>query len=300
VMHWQRVNQDLVMTLNTSGISTEQPSEGVLDVTLAAKTSATTRQLYASKIIKAGALLADTKMMLASWNRGLTPSQNLERFQQENIFGKASRVRIRDILAIFRQRYLTDVETTNALVKLSAGRLPAEALDRILYFHSAQSDPLLHDTVVEIIGEVRRLGRDEVATSDVEEGLKRWVEEGKTAGSWSGPTITRIAQGLLATLRDFGVLKGAVRKRLNPVYLPLEAFAYIAFYLHKKQASGERLINDSEWGLFFLDTDGVERLFLESHQRGLLEYHAAGPVIRVEFPARSIEEYTSVIIERAH
>jgi hypothetical protein len=288
-----------MMSLNTSDVSTES-SDSVFDVTLSAKISIVKKRLYASKIIKAGALLADTKMMLASWNIELSPSQNLDRFQQENIFGKASRVRIRDMLAIFRQRYLIDERITRALVKLSVGRLPAEALDRILYFHSAQSDPLLHDIVIEVIGETRRLGRDEITTSDVEEGLKRWVEEGKTAGNWSGPTVTRIAQGLLATLRDFGVLKGAVRKRLTPVYLPLGAFAYIAFYLQQKQASGERLISDPEWGLFFLSTEEVERFFLEAHQRGLLEYHAAGTVIRIEFPVRSIEEYASVIVERAH
>lgn len=287
------------MYLNISDISSESGGFGATDVTSSAKTSTTKKPLYSSKIIKAGALLADTKMMLASWDGALSPSQNLDRFRQENIFGKASRVRIKDVLAIFRQRYLTDERITEALVRLAAGRLPAEALDRILYFHSAQSDLLLHDTVTEIIGEIRRLGRDEVTTSDVEEGLRRWVEEGKTAGNWSGPTLTRIAQGLLATLRDFGVLKGAVRKRLTPVYLPLESFAYIAFYLQQRQRSGERLISDPEWCLFFLSTGEVERLFLETHQRGLLEYHAAGPVIRIEFPARSIEEYASVIVERA-
>ena len=288
------------MSFNISSISSESTSGDVIDVTLSSQASTANKRLYASKIIKAGALLADTKMMLASWDSELSPSQNLDRLQQENIFGKASRVRIRDILAIFRQRYLADERTTKALVMLAVGRLSTDALDRILYFHSAQSDPLLHDTVIEIIGEIRRLGRDEITTSDVEDGLKRWVEEGKTAGNWSGPTIKRIAQGLLATLRDFGVLKGAVHKRLTSVYLPLEAFAYIAFHLHQKQASGERLINDPEWGLFFLSTEDVERLFLVAHQRGLLEYHAAGPIIRIEFPANSIEEYASVIIERAH
>src|SRR5215212_2800400 len=120
-----------MMSLHTSGISSESSGKDVINVTLSAKTSIANKRLYASKIIKAGALLADTKMMLASWDSELSPSQNLDRFQQENIFGKASRVRMRDILAIFRQRYLTNERTTKALVKLSAGKLPMEALDRI-------------------------------------------------------------------------------------------------------------------------------------------------------------------------
>ena len=102
-----------MMSLNTSDGSIES-SDDVFNVLLPAKTSVFKKRLYASKIIKAGALLADTKMMLASWNNELSPSQNLDRFQQENIFGKASRVRIRDILAIFHQRCLVDERITRA------------------------------------------------------------------------------------------------------------------------------------------------------------------------------------------
>lgn len=287
-----------MISAQTSGPTSEATGRDA--ATVANETASDRQQPYASKIIKAGALLADTKIMLASWNHDLSAIQNLGRFQQENIFGKASRVRIRDMLAIFRQRYLDNEQTIRALVILSGSKLPSEALDRILYFHSAQSDPLLHDVVTEMFGEFRRLGKMEVTTADVETGLKRWVEEGKTSGHWSDPTVTRIAQGLLATLRDFGVLKGAVRKRLTPVYLPVEAFAYLAFYLQRKQPSGERLISDPKWGLFFLSTDEVERLFLEAHQRGLLEYHAAGRIIRIDFPSRSLEEYARVIVEGTH
>ena len=63
---------------------------------------------YSSKIIKAGALLPDTKTLLSQWDRSATVQANLARIRQENVFGKASRSRVEDILAIFRQRYLTD------------------------------------------------------------------------------------------------------------------------------------------------------------------------------------------------
>jgi hypothetical protein len=108
-----------------------------------------------------------------------------------------------------------------------------------------------------------------------------------------------VAQGLLATLRDFGVLLGATNKRLAPPALPVSAFSYIAFYLRDKQASGERVIQSKEWALFFLSTNEVERLFMEAHQQRLLEYHAAGSVIRINFPSESLEDYARVISERA-
>jgi hypothetical protein len=102
----------------------------------------------------------------------------------------------------------------------------------------------------------------------------------------------------MATLRDFGVLQGAIRKRLAPMYLPVEAFAYIAFYLHQEQPSGERLLSHPEWRLFFLSPQVVERLLVEAHQHRLLEYHAAGSIIRITFPTDSVEEYARALTQR--
>lgn len=96
-----------------------------------------TVERYTSKIIKAGALLGDTKTMLAHWDQGLSPQENLARFQRENIFGKASRSRVEDILVIFRQRYLENPQVLQSLLILVHETVLAESLDRILFFLSA-------------------------------------------------------------------------------------------------------------------------------------------------------------------
>jgi hypothetical protein len=252
-------------------------------------------RIYCSKIIKAGALLADTKTLLAHWDETRSVSENLDRFRRENIFGKASRSRVEDILAIFRQRYLASEAVTKTLATLVKGPFPTEGLTRIFYFHAARADALLHDTVTEVLSPLHALGKTDVTIQDILTPLARWVTEGKTAGHWSEPTLVRVAQGLMATLRDFGVLQGAVHKRLAPMYLPVEAFAYVAFSLHQEQPSGERLLGHPEWRLFFLSPQAVERFFVEAHQHRLLEYHAAGSIIRVTFPAGSIEEYARAL-----
>lgn len=250
---------------------------------------------YASKIIKASALLSDTKMLLAHWDECADVLTNLDRMRQDNVFGKASRSRVADILAIFRQRYLTDDEVLRVLVVLAKGGMPAEALDRILYFQALRSDALLHDVVVEVIGGLISQGRHDVSTRQVQEWIHRQVVEGKTERPWGEETTERVAQGVMATLRDFGVLQGAVNKRFALAYLPVPAFAFIAYMLHRRERSGDRLLHDPEWRVFFLMPQAVERFFLEAHQDGLLSYHAAGQVIRIEFPASTLEEYARVL-----
>jgi hypothetical protein len=253
---------------------------------------------YRTKIIKAGALLADTKILLSHWDLNATVQANLESIRLLNIFGKASRSRVADILAVFRQRYLSEESVVKALVRLAKSQMERQSLDRILYFHSAQSDQLLYDTVVEALLPLRSQGVVDVGVNDIQRVLGRWVREGKTTSAWGDYTLLRVAQGLLSTLRDFGILEGAVNKQISPVYLPLPAFAYIAFYLKQHQPSGHRLLDLSEWKLFFLSHEGVERLFIEAHQHHLLEYHAAGSVTRITFPANSLEGYADVLVKR--
>jgi len=44
--------------------------------------------VYSSKIIKAGALIADTKTLLTHWDLSISVTENVERFRRDNIFGK--------------------------------------------------------------------------------------------------------------------------------------------------------------------------------------------------------------------
>ncbi len=255
---------------------------------------------YSTKIIKAGALLSDTKVLLSAWEPGLPFGENMYRIQNHNLLGKSSRSRVKDILAIFRQRYLSEDAVTRALVSLVQSQSNGHTLDQILYYHAACSDALLRDVVIKCLLPQWSSGDVDIHPRDIEEVLKRWIKEGKTTGTWGEYTIYRVTRGLLATLRDFGILKGAVNKRIAPVYLSTPAFSYIAFYLSINQRSGAKLLEHDDWKLFFLTREGVERYFLEAHQHNFLEFQMAGSVIRITFPVTTLMEYIHVITRREY
>lgn len=255
-------------------------------------------RIYTSRIIKASALLNDTKLLLSQWDEHLTTAENLTKARTENIFGKTSRSRVSDILTVLRRRYLLAESSRKALVCLAKTPISPDILDKLLYFYSAQADILLYDIVTTVINPIRETGRLEITVEDIRKAVIRWVAEGKTESSWSEDTITRVVRNVMSALRDFGVLQGAVKKRIGANYLPLAAFAYIAFYLYQLQPSGEKLLHHPDWQLFFLTTADIERLFIQAHQQHLLEYYAAGSIIRIDFPTTSLEEYARVIVER--
>lgn len=262
--------------------------------------NASANRMYTSRIIKAGALIADTKTLLSYWDLNSDVSENLNRIRSENIFAKASRSRVDDILAVFRYRYLLESEVVRALVLLVNCRLSSIVLDRILYFHTARADTLLHDAVTEILMPMQAQGNIEVDAAVFNKMLSRLIEKGLVKATWSEKTTLRVAQGLLSTLRDFGVLQGAVNKRIAPAYVPVPAFAYIAFYLKMHQLSGAKLLEHPDWKLFFFSPELVERFLLEANQHELLEYHAAGSVTRLTFPAATLEEYANVLAQKSH
>jgi len=255
---------------------------------------------YTSRIIKAGALLPDTKLLLENWDEEEDVQANLDRVRRDNLFGKASRSRVEDVLLVFRQRYLNEPEVLGALVALSKGGMPAESLDRILYFQAARLDLLLHDLVTEVLYGWSGRGDRGVRPWEVQQWVGEQVTAGKTERPWSEAVQRRVVQGLLSTLRDFGILEGHVKKRIADPNLPPEAFAFVAFQLHREGRSGRSLLHHPEWRLFLLPDGAEERLFLEAHQEGLVEYYAAGPVVRLDFPMQDMEEYARVLAAHRH
>ncbi|MEW6425899.1 MAG: BrxA family protein [Bacillota bacterium] len=253
---------------------------------------------YTSRILKASALLDDTKTLLGYWDGSLSVRKNLQRAKEVNIFGKASRKRVEDILTIFRQRYCYDDAVVRALAVLVKGGFPSQALNQVLYFFSVQADRLLYDTVTKIFLPHAQNGQNDVYLEEILKVIKQWVKEGKTTTLWSESTVLQVARNLLTTLRDFGILQGSTKKKIAPLYLMVQSFAFIAFYLHSQQNYGDRLLIHPAWQLFFLSTRSVERLFFEAHQEKLLAYYAAGSVIRIEFPAKNLEEYARALTQR--
>jgi len=255
---------------------------------------------YTSRIIKASALIPDTKVLLGEWNLDQSVEENLTRARQENIFGKASRKRIEDILRIFRQRYFDDPDVGSMLVTLTQRGAPASWIDPLLYFFSAQNDRTLRGIVTEVIYPRQQAGFSDLSRDHVIRALRAWVAENKTAAAWSDPTQIRIAQGIMAALRDFGILAGAQRsprKRITPFYLPAPAFALTAMWLDQRQRSGNRVLHSDDWKLYFLPLAGVERFFIEAHQEHLLNYQAAGSIVRIDFPAQTLTEYAHALLE---
>lgn len=261
-------------------------------------TSANKNQ-YTTRLQKGGAVLEDMRLLVRSWSEDASPDDQRQQLVFENVLGKRTRARAVDVYRrLFAQRFLKgDPPKAWKIVRpLEDRELPVEILRPVYYWITARSDPLLYDFVED---EILARGKGHDLAIRVDE-TARWIgkELSKRSQSWSDTVSLKVARGLLAALRDFGILEGATKKRIAPVYLPIEPFAYIAFVLHSLGSSGERLITHPDWKLFLMEPPVVERLFLDAHQNQLLHYEAAGKIYRIEFYAQKMEEMADVIAGR--
>ena len=253
---------------------------------------------YTTRLQKGGALLEDMRVLVRSWNHSGSDKQR-ERVIVENVLGKKTKMRAGDIYRrAFLHRFLKgNPPDAWRIVRLLEDReVPVEILRPVYFWITARSEPLLYDFTTEEILSKSKIQNLSVRVDETAQWIrKRLIEQHQT---WTDTVTTKVSRGLLAALRDFGILEGTANKRIAPVYLPVESFAYLAFVLHELGSSGERLIRHSDWKLFLMESPVVERLFLDAHQHRLLRYDAAGKIYRIDFSVRNAEEMADAVAGR--
>jgi Putative inner membrane protein (DUF1819) len=251
--------------------------------------------IYTTRLQKGGALFDDMRQLVRTWSDAPVGTQR-DSGVRGNILNKHTRTRLADV---YRRAYLprfVDGPIRNAwkLVRpLEDVGAPTYILRPVYYWITTKAEPMLGDFCSEFILPQQAIVRAGIGTEEV----VSWLE--KKGCPWSKTVAAKVARGLLATLRDFGVLEGRAQKRLAGFVLPVPAFAYLALCLRRNGAVSHSLLAHHDWQLFLLRPNDVEHLFLLAHQDRLLEYHAAGSAVSIHFPTDSLEEYAHVVAQRS-
>ena len=253
------------------------------------------RHQYVSRLLKGGALLDDMRLIVRSWSDNAN-NEHKAKLIIENILGKKTRTRSAEVFQrVFAPRFLhgNPLQAWKIVRPLEERDVALEISTPLYYWITARSDKLIYDFVTKELREKVGAIDPIVRTDETSNWIRRMLSNQDQ--KWTDTALIKVARGLLAALRDFGILEGAAIKRIAPRYLPTESFAYIAFALHQLGSSGIELQNHKDWKLFLLPQPAVERLFLDAHQMHFLRYDAAGNIVRIEFNAKTYEEMADVI-----
>lgn len=247
--------------------------------------------MFTARIIKGGALLADSRRFLEIWQPDRTLEENLARFAARRALGK-TQVRQNAVLGILRRRFLeAGPEVVMGLRRLAWNPV---AFREACYYEATRTDDLLAAFAEGPLFTLYRAGQREVDVNDV----NRWLTGDPRVPRWNVHTRERVARGLLATLRDFGILEGAVggrRKRILPPHMSLQGFCYIALRQWDEHASARSVLQARVWRRYLLTTEAVRRLFLDADRLGCLRFAEAGSMVRVDWLIKGPEEIPDVV-----
>jgi len=246
-----------------------------------------------SRLQKGGALIEDMRQLVCNWTDNSSEPLRLT----AHILQKTTRARAADTYRrAFLPRFINGrpPDAWRLAKQLEAAAPSIEIVRPFYYWITARAEPLLYRFVTENLFEKAKTSDPDIRIEETVSWVRKTLaNQGKR---WSPTVQLKVARGLLAALRDFGILEGATRKRIAPLHLSLEAFCLIAFCLTRFVSEHHSLLEHPDWRLFLLNESGVERMLLESHQHGWLHYQAAGRVHRIEFPAEDFGEYVRVVL----
>ncbi len=252
---------------------------------------------FTSRLAKGGALLPDMRLLVSNWSEELTRANSPKSVR--GILSKMTLARGRDTYTrAFRPRFIhgSPPDAWKLARILETLNTDVDIIRPFYYWITARGEPLLYSFVTEEVFHRAGHADREIRIGEVINWISRKLHG--TEKEWT-PTVQRkVARGLLAALRDFGILNGAVRKYIAPFHLPLEAFALIGFCLNDLKVIGRDMIRHRDWKLFLLRESNVERLYMECHQHNWLRYQVAGGLYRLEFPNNTFEEYARAVLAR--
>jgi Putative inner membrane protein (DUF1819) len=249
---------------------------------------------YTANIQKGGAVLEDSRRLIEVWDLATPADDNLDRIASANLLGKTTRRRLDDVLMrILRPRLVEPGPQVIGAMKQLLGH--DRALTEALYFEASTDDPLLAAFAEGPLYDWYAAGRTGVGIDDVTNWLAGQAAKGR-APEWSPTVRTKVSRGLLAALRDFGVLQGSVRKTFDSPRMTLAGFCYVAFRLHETGSSSRRIAESPAWKRWLLDSDHVADLFAQASRADVLSFGSVGSSVRIDWHVTRLEEAVRVAV----
>jgi hypothetical protein len=252
---------------------------------------------YTIAVCKGSALVEETKILLRAWRPGESISHFQDRVLREDLLGRATAYRARDIVRrVFARRLLSpDAKPARYLKRLLAAGKTRQLSD-LLLLYAARHDDTLRDAIVDLYWPAVHEGQLAITPAQVASFLRQAEADGRMAKPWSAPVRIRVARGLLGAMVGFGMMREAGRRRETVSFHPSDlAIVYLAYDLHFQGLTDPAVAGQRDWQLFgFLEAEVRSALdALTPH--GWWVIQAAGSVVRISWKYHAMEEVVDAL-----
>ena len=250
---------------------------------------------FVSNIMKVGAHLDDTRVLIQVWDDDRSDEDNVERIVDGNLLALPSQSRANDVMVrALRPRFVEPkAGIVPALRELSTH---AESFREACYYELTRVDALVAAFVAEQLSVWWNEGRIAISTSDARDWIDKLVSDGRVP-EWSENIRDRVGRGMMAALRDFGRLTGTRSSSKKEIVRPgisVGGFAYVAFRLHQQGESSRAILMSPAWRCWLLDDARVDEMMHRLVSLGVVYYSIAGSTLRIDWRVDSLVEVARV------
>jgi hypothetical protein len=115
-----------------------------------------------------------------------------------------------------------------------------------------------------------------VSVADVLGFLERESDRHPAVKNWRPSTWTKLAQSILAALRDFSVLRGIYAKQIQCPVVSLETVFHLLCVLLAEGHHGRAVIEAPDWRVFLWSEDDTAKALADLAQRRWIHFERGG------------------------
>jgi hypothetical protein len=227
--------------------------------------------------------------------------QHLLRLALESgAFPTISARRLRNIvIEAFAPRFLVDDAQPARILKILLGRIPQLDLRQLLFLYTCRANPILADFICDVYWQRYAAGSPAVTKDEARSFIRRAIGRGRTTTRWSESTTIRVANYLLGTSADYGLL-GPMRsdaRAIIPFRITTATASVLAHDLHFRGLGDGTVVNHVDWSLVGLEPADVLQELKRLALRGEIIVQSAAAIVQIGWKHKSMEGLAHVLAE---
>jgi hypothetical protein len=252
---------------------------------------------YSSSLTSKGALLSEAKGVLRRIDAGLDLDQIRHLVLEDDILDRRTRRNRSNVWREVFRRYVSgrDERHVATLARMVHRCATPAGADLVLFYEYCQVDALLYDLTAYCAYDLYQNARTAIDSVDINEWLDQQESAHPEIGDWSATTRSKVSKSYLATIRDFGLVRGTKTKEFHKLFVPREAFVYALYHQLDRGIEGKDLIFSTDWRLFLLSEREVLFHLEEAAKGGFVHFRYAGNIYDLRPIYRGLSEVVDAL-----
>lgn len=251
---------------------------------------------YSSRISYALSLIKETKIFFQGLGEKKTMEDIYNEVMNDNLFDKTALESRKKAFSAIKNRFYSNPKVNNdILIKIINSHLDDSIKNQIIYYYFSKSECIVYDITTKLLYNMFLEGKLIITKNDILDFLESQNKTHKEIKKWTESTKEHIIQHYLAIMKDFGFLKGSIKKQFNVPFIPPEIILFIVFEKLEMKKNINQILNSDDFKLFFLEKDDLIHYLEEGAKMGYFRFNHTKDIYDLNNMGMTLEAFVDAI-----